>query len=242
MGKTLQTLRYLTKSFTTLIVIGFLTILGTTAITNLVFHLTDRYNTVHNVVPLTVPFEFTAGIFAILIGMALLIVNFKVALANGISRKTFLLADLYAALLAAAAFSIFNQIVILVHGLFWPVILFSSLLYPQTGWAGMLILQFVLYFLSILAGWFIALVFYRSSQPVKWAITLAPLVLLGLLIDANHRTGGAVFMAIWNYLLLSLGLANGIHKPTIAVLSLLAYSAVLLALVYLLIRRAPVKD
>jgi hypothetical protein len=42
--------------------------------------------------------------------------------------------------------------------------------------------------------------------------------------------------------LLGMGLANGNHNPTIAALSLLAYSAVLFALAYLLIRRAPVKE
>jgi hypothetical protein len=91
-------------------------------------------------------------------------------------------------------------------------------------------------------GWFVDLAYYRSSLPVKWAITLAPLVLLGLLIDVNISTGGAVLRAIWDYVLLSLGLANENDNPYTAVLSLLAYSTILYGPVYLLIRRAPEKE
>ncbi len=172
MNKINQTLRYLSKGFVVMTVFGFLAILVNAAITDLVFFLTDRYNSVHLVVTLTAPLEFAAGLFALMSGLMLFLVNFKVVLANGISRKTFLLANLPIAALAAAALSIFNLLFVQLHRLFCPIILSSELIYPHTGWAGLLILQFTLYFLLIISGWFINLAYYRSTKPFKWLIPL----------------------------------------------------------------------
>ena len=236
MNKVLQTLRYLAKSSSKGIILGFLVILSTVAISDLVYFLTDyAYNTVHPVVTLEAPFEVTTGSFALLIGLVLFIPTFKVALANGISRKTFLLANLPAAWIAAAAFSIFNLVVVKVHGLFWPIVMIIEWNYPQIGWAGLLILQFALYFLLITAGWFTTLAYYRSSVPVRWAISVAPFVLFGLLRVAQARSGYPIFAAIWEYLLWSMRMDR-------APFTLLAYSAILCGLVFLLLRRAPLKD
>ena len=236
MNKVLQTLRYLAKSSSKGIILGFLVILSTIAISDLVYFLTDyAYNTVHPVVTLMEPFEVTAGIFALLFGLALFITTFKVALANGISRKTFLLANLPASWITAAAFSIFNLVVVKVHGLFWPITTIIGWNYPQIGWAGLLVFQFALYFLLIVAGWFIALAYYRSSTLVKWAISLAPFGIFALLKVVNAQTGGAVFQAIFDYLQASMAMDR-------APLTLLAYAVLLCGLVYLLIRRAPLKD
>jgi len=235
MRKTLQTLRYLLKSSTTWIVIGFLVILSTVAVTDLVYDFTSRHNVVQQVVSLTVPSEFTAGVFALLLGLVLFTTNFKVALANGVSRKTFLLANLPAAGITAAAFSIFNLVVVVVHGLFWPVNLISQNIYPTISWAGLLILQFAGYFMLVAAGWFITLAYYRSSTVGKWAISLAPFVLFGLLQVADAGSGGELFAAIREYQYVSMRMDR-------APFTMLAYSAILCGLVYLLIRRAPLKD
>ena len=182
------------------------------------------------------PFEVTDGIFVFLISLILLVPNFKVALANGISRKTFLLANLPVAVMVAAALSMFNLVVVLVHGLFWPINFTSTLFYPDVSWAGLLFLQFGLYFLLIVAGWFITLAYYRSSVPIKWAISLAPFVLYTLLSTANARSEGAIFTSIGIYL------RRSMSGPYSAAGSWLAYAAILCGLVYLLIRRAPLKD
>jgi hypothetical protein len=234
--KTLQTARYLFKSFAWVTVSGFLSVLVSVAITDLVYHLTDRSSTPHPVVSLTTPFEVVDVIFALLIGLILFITNLKVSLANGISRKTFLLANLPVAMMAAAALVIFNLIVALIHGLFWPINFISDLFYPHTSLAGLVILQFALYFLLIVAGWFITLAYYRSSVPVKWAISLAPFVLYALLRVANAFSAGVIFTSLGDYLRMS---TSG---PYTAAISWLAYSAILYGLVYLLIRRAPLKD
>jgi hypothetical protein len=235
MRKTLQTLRYLAKSFSGVIVLGMIVMLGTVAVTDLVFFLTSQSSTVNYDLSLTVPFEVTAGIFALIIGLGLFISDFKVGLANGISRKTFLLANLPSALIASAIFSIFILIVEKIHGLFWPIISISEIFYPQIGWAWLLFFQFTLYFLLIMAGRLITLAYYRSSTVGKWAISLAPFILYGILQVADARFAGKVFRAINEYRRSSMALE-------IAPWTLLVYSVIVFGLVYLLIRRAPLKD
>ena len=138
--------------------------------------------------------------------------------------------------MVAVALSIFNLIVVLVHRLFWPITFLSELFYPQAGWAGLLLLRFALNVLLIVTGWFITLAYYRSIVPVKWAISLAPFVLYGLMKAADARSGGAIFTSIGDYLKWS---TTG---PYQAAVSWLAYAAILCGLVYLLLRRAPLKD
>jgi hypothetical protein len=234
--RTISTFRYLVKRYTGLTIIGFLSILATIAVTDLVFFLTDRFNPVHQVVPLTVPLENVAGIVALLIGLTLFITNFKLGLANGISRKTFLLANLLAAALASAALSIFNIIAVLVHSLFWPINFVSDIIYPQLGWPEILALQFVAYFLAIVAGWFITLAYYRSSIPDKWVISLAPVGLYALLRVFDALSNGATFTLIHEYVQMSTG------TPYATLISFLAYSVLACGLVYLLIRRVPLRD
>jgi hypothetical protein len=236
MKKTLQTFRYLFKGLARATVIGFLTILSIVAATDLIFYFTIQYNPIQQVVSLTVPFEAANSVFALLIGLVLFITNFKVALANGISRKTFFLANLPAAAMAAAAFSIFNLVVMIVHNLFWPINFISELAYPHINWVGLLVLQFALYLLMTIAGWFISLAYYRSSVPVRWAISLAPLMLYVLLQVINARSDGATLTLIEEYQRLS---TSG---PFITTIVWMIYSAILGGLVYLLIRRTPLRD
>jgi hypothetical protein len=231
----IPTFHYLRKSFSLWIVIGLLVSLGTVAVADLLFYFTEKYHPLDTVVPLTVPFEFTTGLFVLLIGLVLFIPDFKVALANGISRKTFLLANLLSAGTVAAAFSIFNLIVDKVHSLFWPITFTSEMFYPQIGWAGLFILQFALYFLLIMIGRLTALAYYRSNTLGRWAISLAPFVLLGCYLVANARSGGELRSAISAYQHTSMRMEQ-------APFTLLIYAAILTALLYLLFRRAPLKD
>jgi hypothetical protein len=97
-------------------------------------------------------------------------------------------------------------------------------------------LEFALYFILILLGWFIALSYYRSSVPAKWAISLAPFVLFGLSRVVNAVSPGIIFELLATirreYLVTAWSAAG----------SILAFSVILAGLVYLLIRRAPLKD
>lgn len=236
MEKTMQTFRYLLVGFSRMFVIALFAILSNVLITYLVFYLTGGREVLFlGVVPLTAPVEVTAAIFALVTGLVLFLINFKVTAANGVSRKTFLLANLPAAALFAAVLAILNVLLVLVSRLFWPVIMSIQLFYPGISWAGLLLFQFALYLMWLVAGWLISLAYYRGSLPIRWAISLAPFLLFYIYLVTNHRTGGAVYGALREFWLTTMG------SNWAASASLLAYAAILVSLVYLLIRRAPVK-
>lgn len=237
MKKILPTVRYLLKGFSGLTVIAFLSILGNIAFTILTYHLTDRNNNTLPQATLTAPVDVTAGVFALLAGMLLLLANFRVALANGVSRKTFLLANLPAAAVLAFALALINILVVFVISLFQPIIMVTHLVYPQINWVGLLLVQFGQYFLLTVTGWFIILVYYRGNTRVRWAISLAPFILFGLYLAANARTGGNIAAALSEFWRLTMR-----STPGIATITVMVYSAVLVIMVYLLIRRAPIKN
>jgi hypothetical protein len=74
------------------------------------------------------------------------------------------------------------------------------------------------------------------SGPAKWAISLAPFVLFGLSRVVNAVSPGVIFELLATirreYLVTAWSAAG----------SILAFSVILIGLVYLLIRRAPLKD
>ena len=230
------TFQYLLHGFAFMSIIAFISILMNVAITNLIYHLTARYQGNNAAAELTVPVEVTAGVFALVIGMILFLINFKVALANGVSRKSFLLANLPAAALLAAALALFNIIVLAVHRLFWPAVMPTQLTFPAINLPGLLALQTALYLLLVFAGWFISLAYYRSTNAGRWAISLAPVALYALFRVLNAQMGGGLGLALREYWLVTMR-----STPLAAVLTLLAYAAALYGLVYLLLRRAPVR-
>ena len=235
MNKIRQTLRYLNKSFSIIFIYEILVILGTVAITDLIYSLTSRHTATPQVVSLTVPFEFNTGIIALLFGMGFLITTFKVTLANGISRKTFLLANLPAAVIVSAVFSTINLLVITIHSLFWPINAISHLIFPFFRWTGFLLFQFALYLMLIIAGWFISLASYRSSRFGKLSLAVVPFAIYGVLKILDASTGGLVMSSIHDYFVWNF------YYPRVVPL-FLAYAVIIYGLVFLLIRRAPLKQ
>ena len=242
MQKTGQTFRLLLRRSNELILGVFFSILATVAFTELIYYLTSRTISTPEAVSLTVPFENITGFIALLFGITQIITNFKITLANGVSRKNLMMASILSAAAAAAALSIINLIVALVVNFvaalspqLLPVNFVSSLFFFSLSWLMLLLLQFVLYFLSIASGWFITLAYYRSTAPLKWAISFLPFLLYALLRTANAYTNGGLFNAINDYIVLST------KTPYTTFISFLAYTIVACGLVYLLIRRAPLK-
>jgi hypothetical protein len=237
MNATLKTFRYLVRGYSVMATIAAISILSCVAIVNLVFRLTDGYDGAFSTptgAPLTVPTEVTAWIFALVTGIALFLTNFKVMLVSGVSRKTFWLASLPAAALLAATLAFFNLLVVAIHGLWWPLVLISELIFPGLGWIGLFLIQFARNLMSLVLGWFIVLAYYRSSRLMKWVISLAPVALISLLLTANAQTQGdtgAGLQTLWQAAMRS--------SPAAAALTMLFTAAVVYGLVYLLLRRAP---
>lgn len=240
MNLTYKTFRYLTRGYTVMTLIAFACILACVAVTDLVFHLTDPYDGVISQpfnTPLTVPTEVTAWLFALVAAIALFVTNFKVMLANGVSRKTYLLASLPAAAAFSLALALINQIVNAIHGIWWPLVLIAENIFRGIGWFSLLLVQVSQYLMVVILGWCIILAFYRANRPVRWALALSVPVLLSLYWVVNLQTRGALGYAIedvWRAAMRS--------TPGAAILTMLACAALLYGVVYLLLRRAPLKD
>jgi hypothetical protein len=96
-----------------------------------------------------------------------------VALANGISRKTFMWAYLPVAALVGVIFTIISQMIVGAHNWLWPnPTAFGALLNFKLVWLWSFVIQIVLYFLLIIAGWFLSFIYYRSNKLMKWIVSL----------------------------------------------------------------------
>ena len=126
--------------------------------------------------------------------------------------------------------------IVLIYGHFLPISIISDLIYNHIGWVESLALQTALYFLLVMLSRVITLIYYRSSKPVKWIVSLTPLMLIILDLQIYKSSVGESHRIIGEFVKISMG------TPYRAALSMLAYSAVLCGLIFLLIRRAPLKD
>jgi len=240
MSKTCVTFRYVSRNMARLAFIGLLSSLGSIALSDLTFYLTDHSGLMATTVQ-TLPFELIAVLFALLAGFLYFIPHFHVVLANGISRKTYLAASLTAAAGFAALFSLLGMLLTLAHSIFWPAVLMTKLFYPFHAWPALVLLQFAGYLFCALAGCLSALVTYRASPLLRWAYFMTPVALfIGLVADVNGS--GKIFAAVKDFSLTILGLRGTPYpNPYIAMLSLLVGATLLGSAIYLLLRRAPLK-
>jgi hypothetical protein len=236
MDKILKTTRYLFRSVMGFMVIGFLSILGNLAITNAIFYFSRKAGEVDR--QLSNHTEVTAGIFILLISLLFFSIQFKVMLDIGVSRKYFFWANIAALAAVSAVFALFVSLVTLAHLPFEPMILLSQSLYSGSSLFDSTIFQLAAYFLMAMLGWTIHLAYYRSGTAMRWVISLAPFVLLWILASAIRSSGD-----LWNLLAAMGGFSDpGAPNQYIGSLSFFALAALLGGVVYLLIRRAPLKD
>jgi hypothetical protein len=236
MEKIWKTTRYLARSVMGLTVIGFLSILGNLVITNMIFYFMRKGGELDR--QLSNQTEVTAGIFILLISLLFFSNQFKVMLGNGVSRKSFFWANITTLAAISAAFALFVTLVTLAHLPFEPMTLLSQSLYIRSSLFDVSIFQLTAYFLLAILGWFIHLAYYRSGTAMRWVISLAPFFLLWILISEMGRSG-----VFWDLLTALMGFSDSTTpNPFIGSLSILALASLLSGVVYLLIRRAPLKD
>lgn len=235
MNRTLQTIRYLIRNLRWMMIAGVLVMLGVVILTDYIFYRTGGFNLSQSSVPGTV--EMTAGVFSLLIGLLYFRPHFRVALANGISRKTLMLANLPAAGLMAVVFAFATQVILNVHNLIWPISSITNAFYPSTiDWLRAALIQFLLYFMLICLGSFVSFIYYRSNTMMKWIISLAVCFVFFLPTIAPQDYYMSIAPAIHDFLVwCRIGFVR-------APLMLLGFSAILFEMTFLLVYRAPLKD
>lgn len=243
MDKLLKTIRYLFGSLFWMLIIGYISILANAAVEDFIIYFNHKNGQIVNKIngQISGNLEVTAIIFVILMGIIYFSIQFKVMLANGVSRKTFFWAYLPAYAAVSAAFALFVTLVTLIHRAFVPMITLSQAVYQGANLFDATIIQFAVYFFCGALGSLIHLAYYRSNTLMRWIITLAPFALIGLLIVWNSAASGKVSYAISKFFNAIMGFAGSTTNPYIGVITLLVLAAALYGGNYLLIRRAPLK-
>lgn len=228
--------RYLITSVLPFVMVGMLSILGNLAVTDTITLFARRRGELDR--PFSNHTEATAAIFILLISLIFFSIQFKVVLSNGVSRKTFFWANLASFVVISAGFALFITLVTLAHLPFGQMTLISQSLYTGANLMDATFLQIALYFLVAVSGWLIHLAYYRSGTLLRWIISLAPFGLLWAVISSGRSSG-----ILWETLVALAGFANH-DAPQVytAVLSLVGAAALLSGVIYLLLRRAPLKE
>ena len=231
--------QFLGGSFVPFIGIGVLIMLANVALTNLIYYMTGGFKLPPEQMGETLSYELLVDIFAVVMGLIIFTRNLKIILANGVSRKTFFLANLPPIALAAAALSASGLLISLAHGLLISTSLVSGLIYGQKP-LRLLVLQFAVYFLLIMLGWLIALAYYRSSPLSKWLISVVPFLLLGVLIDVSISSPESYYR-ILSFVLSIMGMQRFTYNPLTAALNFFIIAGAIYLFIFLLIRKTPLK-
>jgi hypothetical protein len=245
MNKILPAFKYLLKNSYSIILIGFANVIFNAAVIDAIFFITARqngYDYLTTKPTLTMTFEYTSAIYTFVICIILFVTYFKTLVANGVSRRSIFMAYIPVILVMSIIFALWNILVMLTHWPFVDVILASQLIYPNNNLGSLLLYPTLLCFFTGVLGWLITLAYYRATNLVRWIISLAPFTLLGIFIVLNINAKGLLSSRLLLGNKVLMGTASNPHNPFIAALSLGSMSVILLAIIYLMLRRAPLRD
>lgn len=184
--------------------------------------------------------DASTAIFLFIAGLNCFKANYKFMSASGVSRKRFFRGNTLALLGIAGLATIVDSALVFVFRTFMNYHQIYEQLYRNTHlFSGMAWLFFV-YTAAITLGWLITMLYYRSGKQLKLVISLAPAVLFIGLGALNSLTGGSIFSAIARFTVGFWGLES--MNPYVAAFNLSLFTALLGAFIFLLVRKAPIKN
>lgn len=176
-------------------------------------------------------------IFIFVLGLNSFKQSFLFAQANNISRRTFYLGSALALLSLAASVTgidfILDSLGPTGFGLYPQI-------YPPSA-PTRLLWSFVFFAFLAMLGWMINMIYYRSSPPVKIAVSVAPIFVAWALNFINNWTEGRLLPALAKVVSRSFGFADAIPNPYPAMASFGVLILGILLVNALLMYRAPVK-
>lgn len=183
----------------------------------------------------------STGIFIFILGLNTFKNSFKFTHANNVSRKRFyygtMIAIVIVSLFMAFADTIFTSI-------FLEIGNYKSnfqQIYNSVSFVDNFFWSFGLLLFATILGWFITMLYYRANNILKIIISIMPVIIIIIFSYINTLFNGKVFKSLISFLGSIMGVTGNVN-PYNAVLSFTIGSIGLLALSYLLIRRAPIKD
>ena len=210
----------------------------------LLFHLLLSF-TIINLVSL----NGTAGsndvivmVWIFVLGLVVFSPSFKYLLAQGMSRRRYFTVMSLSITLFAAAAALLSTIFYAINLKVAKVMMIYEFMYPNHNVFIILVWEFAaLVFLGML-GLLIRLIYYQSDRNTKLIVIFAPFVAVSLLIFFNILVDGAIGHGIWEFLKVVMGFTFSIPNAFIGAASMTAAAVILGVPVYLMLRRAQIKD
>lgn len=201
-------------------------------------------------------FELTTIIFLFIAGMNFFRETFRMSVQNSVSRKSMFISRLITTGIIGAGMALVDRILVSLGKLIQPenpsfaITSLHEVLYQRndSGFRNMiegLLFAVVLYITAWLIGYFITVAYYRMTKGFKITVSIGVpvslFIILPLLDDTvfNHE----IIRFIEKLIFFMFGFSNdGAPRPYVGILSLILISAVFSGLVWLVIRKAAVKD
>jgi hypothetical protein len=178
----------------------------------------------------------------VIMGLIMFTPGFKYVLSQGVSRKRFFLAMSLNIVILAAILALLSTIFYVITLQIANVWMIYVLIYHNQSIPGIIAWEFALLLFLGLLCWFICLVYYVSDRKTKFLVSILPFVLASLLILFNALVNGAIGNAIGQFFITAMGLSGAAPSQYIGMASMLAASVIISVPIFLLLRRAQVKD
>lgn len=193
--------------------------------------------------------EFVSYIFVMVAGITSFKPNLKLALANGISRKTEFTASMLSAATISVIFLAANSLIGLLFGTITTYqsdfqTMYTSSDFPNNGVYGLMAAIYNVFSLfgSYTFGYFVGGLYYRMSKPLKIVVSVGVPVMafigfpiIGVISYKNELIAGII-----TYVIKTVGTI--IANPYLTTLWDLILAIAFLVFSFLLIRRAPLKE
>ena len=189
--------------------------------------------------------DMAAIIFAFVMGIALCWDNLKMALANGVSRRTVFTSTLLSSLIGSAVLTVFTLCCTQLFGSLLNAYSIYSFTYegyaasPFLSILAQALWQMALYFLSMMTGLLIAVIYYRLNKVATIAVSVGVpvfcfmvLPILFTLLPTLFTAFVSAFSKLFSFIA---------RSPYHSCLVFLITAAVMAALSWLAMRRAPLR-
>ncbi len=185
-------------------------------------------------------FGISTNVLLLIIGLNAFKSNFMFTQANNIPRKKFYMAFILSTLTLSAILAVFETLTNNILPYFIPTIGLMDEIYHTTNIIADFLWSFSIFCLSLSIGWLIALIYYRSSKPIKIIVSFAPVFVILLFVMFNQYTNGLVFNRVGQVgrFIFSLDTLN----PFLAAIHLFFLMILVFLLSYPLIAKAIIKE
>jgi hypothetical protein len=181
-------------------------------------------------------------VWIFVLGLVVFTPSFKYLLSQGMSRRRFFTSMSASIALLAAVFALLSTVFYAINLKVARVMMIYEFIYPSHNIFSILVWEFAaLLFLGML-GWLIRLIYYQSDRNTKLIVTFAPFVAVSLLIFFNILFDGAMGHGIWDFLKVVMGFTFSIPNSFMGAANMTAVAAILGMPIWLLLRRAQIKD